>query len=171
MTKSKKQLVNWSMNTWVNHFLPPSHAQRRAGVQCHSDSVDGEDGVQPGERKHLDGGLRWQMCALYTGGCIQAEHILSNLSLIKFFVTSPPFFLCPSFHLISSLCPPQGLLYAYNISHLVRTVMNLHVALSKPMNKSAVLSLCRLIELLKVRSLSAEILLSSVLNHTVKLIV
>ena len=44
----------------------------------------------------------------------------------------------------------QGLLYAYNISHLVRTVMNLHVALQKPMTKTAVLSLCRLIELLKV---------------------
>lgn len=43
----------------------------------------------------------------------------------------------------------QGLLHAHNISHLVRTVMNLHVALSKPMTKSAVLSLCRLIELLK----------------------
>eukprot|EP00794_Sanderia_malayensis_P006146 gene6146-6852_t len=43
----------------------------------------------------------------------------------------------------------QGLLYAYNISHLVRTIMNLHVALSKPMTKSAVLAFCRLIELLK----------------------
>jgi len=43
----------------------------------------------------------------------------------------------------------QGLLYAYNISHLLRTVMNLHVALAKPMTKSAVLSLCRLLELLK----------------------
>ncbi|XP_055882277.1 WASH complex subunit 4-like isoform X2 [Biomphalaria glabrata] len=43
----------------------------------------------------------------------------------------------------------QGLLHAYNISHLVRTVMNLQVALSKPMSKTAVLSLCRLVELLK----------------------
>ncbi|XP_059151833.1 WASH complex subunit 4-like isoform X4 [Physella acuta] len=43
----------------------------------------------------------------------------------------------------------QGLLHAYNISHLIRTVMNLHVILSKPMTKAAVLSLCRLVELLK----------------------
>ncbi|XP_069101114.1 WASH complex subunit 4-like isoform X2 [Argopecten irradians] len=43
----------------------------------------------------------------------------------------------------------QGLLYAYNINHLVRTVMNLHVALQKPMTKTAVLCLCRLTELLK----------------------
>ncbi|XP_065673596.1 WASH complex subunit 4 isoform X2 [Hydra vulgaris] len=42
-----------------------------------------------------------------------------------------------------------GVKYAYNISHLIRTVMNLHVALSKPMTKSAVLAFCRLIELLK----------------------
>ena len=46
-------------------------------------------------------------------------------------------------------------MYAYNISHLVRTVMNLHVALQKPMTKTAVLSLCRLIELLKVSCLSS----------------
>lgn len=44
----------------------------------------------------------------------------------------------------------QGVLHAYNISHLVRTTMNLHVAMSKPMTKSCLLSLCRLIELLKV---------------------
>ncbi|XP_052679123.1 WASH complex subunit 4-like isoform X3 [Crassostrea angulata] len=43
----------------------------------------------------------------------------------------------------------QGVLHAYNISHLVRTTMNLHVAMSKPMTKSCLLSLCRLIELLK----------------------
>lgn len=43
----------------------------------------------------------------------------------------------------------QGLLYAYNISHLVKTIMNLHVALAKPMTKTAVHALCRLIELLK----------------------
>ncbi|CAG2204056.1 MRT43 [Mytilus edulis] len=43
----------------------------------------------------------------------------------------------------------QGLLYANNIKHLVRTVMNLHVALQKPMTRTAVISLCRLIELLK----------------------
>ncbi|KAL5013534.1 hypothetical protein ScPMuIL_007804 [Solemya velum] len=43
----------------------------------------------------------------------------------------------------------QGLLYAFNISHYVRTMMNLHVAMQKPMTKTAVLSLCRLVELLK----------------------
>eukprot|EP00795_Rhopilema_esculentum_P002023 gene2023-17584_t len=43
----------------------------------------------------------------------------------------------------------QGILYAYTISHMIRTIMNLHVALSKPMTKSAVLAFCRLIELLK----------------------
>ncbi|ESO99519.1 hypothetical protein LOTGIDRAFT_113446 [Lottia gigantea] len=43
----------------------------------------------------------------------------------------------------------QGLLYACNLSHLIRTVMNLHVALQKPMTKTAVLSLCKLVELLK----------------------
>jgi len=43
----------------------------------------------------------------------------------------------------------QGVKYAYNISHMIRTIMNLHVALSKPMTKSAVLAFCKLIELLK----------------------
>ncbi|XP_041350230.1 WASH complex subunit 4-like isoform X3 [Gigantopelta aegis] len=43
----------------------------------------------------------------------------------------------------------QGLFYAYNLSHQIRTLMNLHVALQKPMTKTAVLALCRLIELLK----------------------
>ena len=43
----------------------------------------------------------------------------------------------------------QGLLFAHNISHLVKTIMNLHVALSKPMTKTFVLALCQLIELLK----------------------
>ncbi|KAK3584050.1 hypothetical protein CHS0354_031097 [Potamilus streckersoni] len=43
----------------------------------------------------------------------------------------------------------QGLFYAQNIQHLIRTVMNLHVSLQKPMTKTAVLSLCRLVELLK----------------------
>lgn len=43
----------------------------------------------------------------------------------------------------------QGLLYAYNIHHLLKTIMNLHVSLAKPMTKTSVLALCRLIELLK----------------------
>ena len=44
----------------------------------------------------------------------------------------------------------QGLLYGQQIQHLVRTVMNLHVALQKPMTKTAVLALCKMVELLKV---------------------
>lgn len=47
----------------------------------------------------------------------------------------------------------QGLLFAYNISNLVHTVMNLHAHMNKPMTKTAVLALCRLIEMLKVRYL------------------
>ncbi|XP_019624304.1 PREDICTED: WASH complex subunit SWIP-like [Branchiostoma belcheri] len=43
----------------------------------------------------------------------------------------------------------QGILYAYSLSHLIKTTMNLHVSMNKPMTKTAVLSLCRLIELLK----------------------
>nr|XP_006817005.1 PREDICTED: WASH complex subunit 7-like [Saccoglossus kowalevskii] len=43
----------------------------------------------------------------------------------------------------------QGLMYAHNIGHIVRTVMNLHVVLNQPMTRTAVLSLCKLIELLK----------------------
>eukprot|EP00057_Strongylocentrotus_purpuratus_P007399 XP_011661873.1 PREDICTED: WASH complex subunit 7 [Strongylocentrotus purpuratus] len=44
----------------------------------------------------------------------------------------------------------HGLLFAYNISNLVHTVMNLHAHMNKPMTKTAVLALCRLIEMLKV---------------------
>ncbi|XP_033098788.1 WASH complex subunit 4-like isoform X2 [Anneissia japonica] len=43
----------------------------------------------------------------------------------------------------------QGLLWAHNISHLVKTVMNIHAYTNKPLTKTAVLALCRLIELLK----------------------
>ncbi|XP_052780074.1 WASH complex subunit 4-like isoform X2 [Mya arenaria] len=43
----------------------------------------------------------------------------------------------------------QGLLHGQQIQHLVRTVMNLHVALQKPMTKTAVLALCKMVELLK----------------------
>ncbi|XP_071961621.1 WASH complex subunit 4-like isoform X2 [Antedon mediterranea] len=43
----------------------------------------------------------------------------------------------------------QGLLWAHNISHLVKTVMNIHAYANKPLTKTAVLALCRLIELLK----------------------
>lgn len=65
----------------------------------------------------------------------------------------------------------QGLLYAFNISHLVRTVMNLHVALQKPMTKTAVLSLCRLIELLKTIDHTfhrKSMLIAESVNHIVQ---
>ncbi|XP_049805094.1 WASH complex subunit 4 [Schistocerca nitens] len=43
----------------------------------------------------------------------------------------------------------QGVQYACWINHIVKTVTNLHVSLSKPMTKTEVMALCRLIELLK----------------------
>ncbi|XP_054723864.1 WASH complex subunit 4-like, partial [Uloborus diversus] len=43
----------------------------------------------------------------------------------------------------------QGLRLAWTISHEVKTTMNLHVVLSKPMTKTVVLALCKMIELLK----------------------
>ena len=46
----------------------------------------------------------------------------------------------------------QGVLIAHTVSHLVRTIMNLHLVLSKPLTKSCVMALCRLTELLKVRA-------------------
>ena len=42
------------------------------------------------------------------------------------------------------------MLIAHTVSHLVRTIMNMHLVLSKPLTKAAVLALCRLTELLKV---------------------
>ncbi|CAL1261517.1 unnamed protein product [Larinioides sclopetarius] len=43
----------------------------------------------------------------------------------------------------------QGLRLAWNISHTVKTMMSLHIVLSKPMTKTCVLALCRMIEMLK----------------------
>ncbi|XP_052261533.1 WASH complex subunit 4-like isoform X2 [Dreissena polymorpha] len=48
----------------------------------------------------------------------------------------------------------QGLLYGQQIQHLVRSVMNLHVSLQKPMTKTAVLALCKMVELLKAVELT-----------------
>ena len=45
--------------------------------------------------------------------------------------------------------PLQGMLLAYCISSLARTLLSLHSSLSKPMAKSAVQAVCKLIELLK----------------------
>lgn len=55
----------------------------------------------------------------------------------------------PSVILTSSL-PSQGFLYAYGISTMVKTTMNLYMSMQKPMTKTSVKALCRLIELLKV---------------------
>ncbi|XP_056000960.1 WASH complex subunit 4-like isoform X5 [Ostrea edulis] len=65
----------------------------------------------------------------------------------------------------------QGVLHAYNISHLVRTTMNLHVAMSKPMTKSCLLCLCRLIELLKAIEHTFHkrtMLIAETVNHIVQ---
>ncbi|GFR04888.1 WASH complex subunit 4 [Trichonephila clavata] len=43
----------------------------------------------------------------------------------------------------------QGLKLAWTISHQVKTMMGLHIVLCKPMNKTCVLALCRMIEILK----------------------
>lgn len=40
-------------------------------------------------------------------------------------------------------------MYAYNLQHLLKTVMNLHIDLRKPMTRTSVLALCRIAELLK----------------------
>ncbi|KAG2459915.1 WASC4 protein, partial [Polypterus senegalus] len=47
-----------------------------------------------------------------------------------------------------------GILYAYGISTIIKTTMNLHMSLQKPMTKTSVKALCRLIELLKKRVIS-----------------
>uniref|UniRef100_G1SN27 WASH complex subunit 4 n=1 Tax=Oryctolagus cuniculus TaxID=9986 RepID=G1SN27_RABIT len=42
-----------------------------------------------------------------------------------------------------------GFLYAYSISTIIKTTMNLYMSLQKPMTKTSVKALCRLVELLK----------------------
>lgn len=44
----------------------------------------------------------------------------------------------------------NGLLSAYKITHYVKTMMNYHSHMRKPMTKSTLLHLCKLLELLKV---------------------
>lgn len=44
----------------------------------------------------------------------------------------------------------NGLLYAYKIMHFVKTMMNYHSHMRKPMTKSTLLYLCKFLELLKV---------------------
>uniref|UniRef100_A0A8C9MI81 WASH complex subunit 4 n=1 Tax=Serinus canaria TaxID=9135 RepID=A0A8C9MI81_SERCA len=43
----------------------------------------------------------------------------------------------------------QGFLYAYSLSTTVKTTMNLYMSMQKPMTKTSVKALCRLMELLK----------------------
>uniref|UniRef100_H3CSF2 WASH complex subunit 4 n=1 Tax=Tetraodon nigroviridis TaxID=99883 RepID=H3CSF2_TETNG len=42
----------------------------------------------------------------------------------------------------------QGVLYAYTISTIIRTTMNMHMSMQRPMTKTSVKALCRLVELL-----------------------
>lgn len=44
----------------------------------------------------------------------------------------------------------QGILYAYSISTIIKTTMNMHMSMQRPMTKTSVKALCRLVELLKV---------------------
>ncbi|XP_071278772.1 WASH complex subunit 4 [Agelaius tricolor] len=43
----------------------------------------------------------------------------------------------------------QGFLYAYSLSNIIKTTMNLYMSMQKPMTKTSVKALCRLVELLK----------------------
>ncbi|XP_029457390.1 WASH complex subunit 4 isoform X2 [Rhinatrema bivittatum] len=43
----------------------------------------------------------------------------------------------------------QGYVYACGLSNIIKTTMNLHMSLQKPMTKTSVKALCRLVELLK----------------------
>uniref|UniRef100_A0A8C5MTC3 WASH complex subunit 4 n=1 Tax=Leptobrachium leishanense TaxID=445787 RepID=A0A8C5MTC3_9ANUR len=43
----------------------------------------------------------------------------------------------------------QGFLYACGLSNIIKTTMNLYMSMQKPMTKTSVKSLCRLVELLK----------------------
>ncbi|XP_064632766.1 WASH complex subunit 4-like isoform X2 [Lineus longissimus] len=62
----------------------------------------------------------------------------------------------------------QGLLYAYSISHTVKTTINLHVPLQKAMTKTTVLGLCKLIEMLKAIEFTFHrrtMLIAESMNH------
>lgn len=43
----------------------------------------------------------------------------------------------------------QGILYAYSISTIIKTTMNMYMSMQRPMTKTSVKALCRLVELLK----------------------
>ena len=68
-------------------------------------------------------------------------------------------------------CLVQGLLYAYNLSHLLRTLMNLHVDLRRPMTRTSVLALCHLAEVLKAVEHTfhrRSMLVAESINHIVQ---
>ncbi|XP_074863978.1 WASH complex subunit 4 isoform X2 [Carettochelys insculpta] len=48
----------------------------------------------------------------------------------------------------------QGFLYAYSLSTIIKTTMNLYMSMQKPMTKTSVKALCRFVELLKKRVIS-----------------
>lgn len=52
--------------------------------------------------------------------------------------------------LIYVSCSSQGILYAYSISTIIKTTMNMYMSMQRPMTKTSVKALCRLVELLKV---------------------
>ncbi|KAG5273076.1 hypothetical protein AALO_G00147380 [Alosa alosa] len=43
----------------------------------------------------------------------------------------------------------QGILYAYSLSTIIKTTMNMYMSMQRPMTKTSVKALCRLVELLK----------------------
>ncbi|CAI8002431.1 WASH complex subunit 4 [Geodia barretti] len=66
----------------------------------------------------------------------------------------------------------QGMLLSYNIGNLVRTTLNLHSEQGKPMTRSGVLAICKLIELLKCiqytfhrQSMTVATYITHIVNH------
>ena len=64
------------------------------------------------------------------------------------------------------------MLLSYNISNIVRTLLNLHSEQRKPMTKSSVLAICKLIELLKCiqytfhrQSMTVATYITHIVNH------
>lgn len=65
----------------------------------------------------------------------------------------------------------QGLLYAYSLSHTLKTMMNLYIDLRRPMTKTTVLALCRVAELLKAIEHTfhrRSMLIAESINHVVQ---
>ena len=70
----------------------------------------------------------------------EKRHFLINWPNKRHFSVFPP---CVS--------SSQGILYAYSISTIIKTTMNMYMSMQRPMTKTSVKALCRLVELLKVR--------------------